>query len=259
MTDLAGKVTAFPGSTVRSRVSAEEWNVRVELAALYRWINRLGWDDHIYTHLSARVPAPEDHFLLNPLGSLFDEITASSLIKVDLQGNKLTETDQPVNWGGVTIHGAIYERIKEAECIIHLHTIPAVAVSAQEHGLLPLSQFAMLVYGKIAYHDFGGLEATPEDRQALFDDLGDKKIMILRNHGTLVWGKSVAEAFDLCLRLEKACATQIAAQSGGGRLKIPPPEIVQQTAAQGAKYSAYKAAWQAVLRRLNTLDPSYAD
>jgi ribulose-5-phosphate 4-epimerase/fuculose-1-phosphate aldolase len=257
MSDRANNLAGFPASTVRSSVSAEEWKIRVELAALYRWVHRRGWDDHIYTHLSARVPAPVDHFLLNPLGSLFDEITASSLIKVDLQGNKLTETDQPVNWGGVTIHGALYERIPEAACVIHLHTTAAVAVSAQEHGLLPLSQFAMMLLGKIAYHDFTGLEATPEDRQALFDDLGDKQIMMLRNHGTLVWGKSMAQAFDLCLRLENACAVQVAALAGGGKLKMPSQAIVDHTAIQSAKYSAFLRAWDAVLRRLDTLEPDY--
>lgn len=259
MSERDSNLPEFRPSTVSSSMSAEEWKMRVELAALYRWVHRRGWDDHIYTHLSARVAAPDgmDHFLLNPLGSLFDEITASGLVKVDSLGNRLSESDQEVNWGGVTIHGSIYERIPEAVCVIHLHTIAAVAVSAQEHGLLPLSQFAIMLLDKIAYHEFTGLEATPEDRHALFDDLGDKKIMILRNHGTLIWGKSVAEAFDLCLRLENACAVQVAALAGGGRLKMPSQAIVDHTGVQIGKYSAHLRAWEAVLRRVDTLEPDY--
>jgi ribulose-5-phosphate 4-epimerase/fuculose-1-phosphate aldolase len=246
-------------SSICQLVSAEEWKARVELAALYRWINRLGWDDHIYTHISARVPGPTDQFLLNPLGSLFDEITASNLVKVGLDGTKLTETESKVNWGGVTIHAPVYEAKKEATCVIHLHTTAAVAVSAQEHGLLPLSQFAILLHGKIAYHGYTGLESTDEDRKALLADLGDKKIMILRNHGTLIWGTSFAEAFNLCLRLERACATQIAALSGGVKLTMPTDEVAAETVRQNEKYGSPNLAWEAVIRRLDALDPGYRD
>jgi ribulose-5-phosphate 4-epimerase/fuculose-1-phosphate aldolase len=259
MTTRMAQSSNLQNSNVRQLVSAEEWKVRVELAALYRWVNRLGWDDHIFTHISARVPAATDQFLLNPLGSLFDEITASSLVKVDLAGKKLMETDSKVNWGGVTIHAPVYEAKKEAACVIHLHTTAAVAVSAQEHGLLPLSQFAILLYGKIAYHDYTGLEATDEDRRNLLADLGDKKIMILRNHGTLVWGKSFAEAFNLCLWLERACAAQIAALSGGAKLVLPSDEVAALTVKQNEEYGSPDLAWEAVIRRLDALDPSYRD
>ncbi len=237
----------------------EERQVRLNLAALYRWISRLGWDDHIYTHLSARVPAPNDQFLLNPLGSFFSEVTASNLVKVDLDGKTISQSDRKVNWGGVTIHGAVYEAKKEAGCVIHLHTIPAVAVSALDAGLLPLSQFAMFLYGKVAYHDFTGLEGTKDHRRHLQDDLGDKKIMMLRNHGTLVWGTNVAEAFDLCLRLEKACAVQIAALSSGAKLKFPSDEVVKYTAEQQAKVAVPSLGWMAITRFLDAHEPSYRE
>jgi ribulose-5-phosphate 4-epimerase/fuculose-1-phosphate aldolase len=238
-------------------VSSQEQEIRINLAALFRWIARLRWDDHIHTHLSARVPAPADQFLLHPLGRTFAEVTASSLIMVDLAGNKLDPSNDPVNFGGVTIHGAVYAAKREAACVIHLHTVPAVAVSSQEDGLLPLSQFAMLLTGQIAYHEFTGLEATDEDRQRLVDDLGDKKIMLLRNHGTLVWGTSIAEAFALCYWLEQACATQIAAQAGGAALRLTAPAIARLTAEQGARFDSSELGWQAVIRNLDAIDPSY--
>ena len=236
---------------------SDEREIRINLAALFRWIAHLKWDDHIHTHLSARVPADSDQFLLHPLGRTFAEVTASSLIKVDLTGNRLDPGDEPVNFGGITIHGAIYAAKKDAACVMHLHTVPAVAVSAQESGLLPLSQFAMLLTGKIAYHDFTGLEASDEDRRRLVNDLGDKKIMLLRNHGTLVWGTSIAEAFALCYWLEQACATQIAAQAGGNALRMPAPAIARLTAEQGARFDSSALGWQAVIRTLDARDPSY--
>ena len=237
--------------------ASDEQEIRTNLAALFRWIAHLKWDDHIHTHLSARVPAEADQFLLHPLGRTFAEVTASSLIKVDLAGNRLDPVNEPVNFGGVTIHGAVYAAKKDAACVIHLHTIPAVAVSAQEGGLLPVSQFAMLLTGKIAYHDFSGLESTDADRRRLVDDLSDKKIMLLRNHGTLVWGTSIAEAFALCYWLEQACATQIAAQAGGVVLRLPSPAIAQLTAEQGARFDSSELAWQAVIRNLEAIDPGY--
>ncbi len=238
--------------------TSREQEIRVNLAALFRWIARLKWDDHIHTHLSARVHADTDQFLLHPLGRTFAEVTASSLIKLDLAGNRLDgNSNEAVNFGGVTIHGAVYAAKKDAACVIHLHTIPAVAVSSQEQGLLPLSQFAMLLTGKIAYHDFTGLESTDEDRQRLVDDLGDKKIMLLRNHGTLVWGVSIAEAFTLCYWLEQACATQIAAQASGAQLRIPSAAIARLTAEQGARFDSSELSWQAVIRNLDAADPGY--
>lgn len=238
-------------------INDKEQEVRINLAALFRWIARLKWDDHIHTHLSARVPAATDQFLLHPLGYTFAEVTASSLIKVDLKGNKLDHSNHAVNFGGVTIHGAIYAAKPDAGCVIHLHTIPAVAVSAQEQGLLPLSQFAMLLHGQIAYHDFTGLESTDEDRRRLVEDLGDRKIMLLRNHGTLVWSERIAHAFALCYWLEQACAAQIAAQSGGVKLRIAAPAVAHLTSEQGARFDSSELGWQAVIRTLDSLDPAY--
>jgi ribulose-5-phosphate 4-epimerase/fuculose-1-phosphate aldolase len=237
--------------------AAPERQIRFDLAALFRWTARLGWDDHIHTHLSARVPAAADRFLLHPLGLTFAEVTASSLIVVGLDGEAVEPTDRKVNFGAVTIHGAVYGAKPEAACVIHLHTIPAVAVSAQEDGLLPLSQFAMMLGDDIAYHDFAGLESTEDDRRRLVSDLGDKHVMILRNHGTLVWAETVAGAFSRCYWLERACAAQIAAQAGGARLRQPSPAVAKATAEQGARFDSSALAWQAVVRTLDASEPDY--
>ena len=175
-----------------------------------------GWDDMIFTHISARVPGPEHHFLINPYGLLFEEITASSLVKIDIDGNKVVDSPYPVNPAGFTIHSALHMNRDDAHCVIHLHTDDGVAVSAQEDGLLPLDQHAMMVTGDIAYHDYEGIALDLDERERLVADLGaNKHVMILRNHGTLTLGKSCADAFMRMYYLERACTMQVRALSGG--------------------------------------------
>src|SRR6476620_11206747 len=182
-------------SNVRELVSPEEWQVRVDLAAAYRLVALYGWDDLVFTHISARVPGPEHHFLINPYGMMFDEITASSLVKVDLNGKIVMESDYHINPAGFTIHSAIHEAREDALCVMHLHTDYGIAVSAQKDGLLPISQQSMFPLPSLAYHDYEGLALNEAEKPRLVADLGDRQNLILRNHGLLTIGKSAAEAF----------------------------------------------------------------
>jgi ribulose-5-phosphate 4-epimerase/fuculose-1-phosphate aldolase len=244
---------------VRAHVSAEEWQTRVDLAAAYRLVAHYGWDDLIFTHISARVPGPEHHFLINPYGMLFSEITASSLVKVDLDGNVVEPTPYFINPAGFTIHSAIHAAREDAKCVLHLHTPGGVAVSCQEEGLLPLNQTAMLVRDQIAYHEYEGVALLLDERPRLVADLGEKNLMLLRNHGTLAVGPTVGEAFLAMYFLERACATQIAALAGGVQLHYPSPEVidvVKRQATVGIPQVA-KLAWDAQLRLLDAKDPSY--
>src|SRR5947209_10928221 len=216
-------MSAVPkSSSVRDRISEPEWQARVDLTAAYRLVALHGWDDLIFTHISARLPGADHHFLLNPYGMMFEEVTASSLVKIDLTGNKVTDSPHFINPAGFTIHSAVHEARADALCVMHLHTRHGIAVSAQKNGLLPLSQQAMFALSSLAYHDYEGLALDVEEKPRLVSDLGDKKFMILRNHGLLTTGRTAAEAFlGMCL-LERACEIQIMAQSGGGELaKIP--------------------------------------
>lgn len=245
--------------SLKDKVSPEEWEVRVQLAAVYRLIALEGWDDMIYTHISARVPGPEHHFLINPWGMLFDEITASSLIKIDAEGNKLTDTPFMVNPAGFTIHSAMHMNCKDANCVIHLHTDDGVAVSAQQEGLLPISQHAMICSGRIAYHDYEGIALELDERERLVADMGDNKLMILRNHGTLAIGRDCPTAFQAMFYLERACSMQIRAQSGG-TLNIPKDGTAEISSEQGEGIfngMAGALAWPALIRKLNRLDPSF--
>jgi ribulose-5-phosphate 4-epimerase/fuculose-1-phosphate aldolase len=244
---------------VRDRVSAEEWETRVDLAAAYRLVAQYGWDDLIFTHISARVPGPEHHFLINAYGEHFSEITASSLLKVDLDGNLVEPTDSIFNPAGFTIHSAVHAAREDAKCVLHLHTVAGVAVSCQEHGLLPINQTAMLLNGQVAYHEYEGVALLLDERPRLVADLGTKKAMILRNHGTLTVGETVGEAFLEMYFLERACATQVGALAGGGALHYPAPavqEVVKQQAGVGISAIA-KLAWNAQRRLLDRKDPSY--
>src|SRR5467141_2185277 len=191
----AQSATSQNSSTIRDQVSAEEWQVRVDLAAAYRLVAHYGWDDLIFTHISARVPGPEHHFLLNSYGMMFDEVTASSLVKVDLNGKILLETPYVINPAGFTIHSAVHAAREDALCVMHLHTDNGVAVSAQKNGLLPISQQSMFPLVSLAYHDYEGLALNEDEKPRLVADLGNKNYMILRNHGLLTVGRSVAEAF----------------------------------------------------------------
>src|SRR5580693_9100480 len=192
-------------SSLKGKVSAEEWRVRVDLAALYRLVALFGWDDMIYTHISARLPGPDHHFLINPYGQFFDEITASSLVKIDLQGEILQETPYFINPAGFTIHSAIHAARDDAHFVIHLHTDQGVAVSAQAEGLLPLTQHALVTLPRLAYHDYEGIALDLDERERLVADLGDKSVMLLRNYGTLALGRTAAAARNAMFFLERAC------------------------------------------------------
>jgi len=247
--------------SLEGKVSAEEWQLRVDLAATYRLVAMYGWDDMIFTHISARVPGPEHHFLINPYGLLFEEITASSLVKIDVDGNKVVDSPYPVNPAGFTIHSALHMNRDDAHCVIHLHTDDGVAVSAQADGLLPLDQHAMLVNGDIAYHDYEGIALDLDERDRLVADIGsDKHVMMLRNHGTLTLGKSCADAFMRMYYLERACTMQVRALAGGAKPNWPNQGVPEKTSAQGSM--AFEGilgmlAWPALLRKLDRIDPSY--
>lgn len=233
----------------------EEWAVRVDLAACYRLVAHYGWEDLVFTHISARVPGTEDQFLINPYGMFFDEITASSLVKIDLQGEKLEDSPFPVNPAGFVIHSAIHAARHDVGCVLHTHTLNGVAVSTQRAGLLPISQHSMFVLASLGYHDFEGPALRDDEKPRLVGDLGDKTFLILRNHGLLTVGPTVADAFAAMYYLEASCAIQVRAQSGGGEL-IPVPKDVLESAGIGAgNWGAL--VWPGLLRRLDRLDPSY--
>jgi ribulose-5-phosphate 4-epimerase/fuculose-1-phosphate aldolase len=258
MSDTKASTAANPGS-LADRVSPQEWQVRVDLAAAYRLTALFNWDDLIFTHISARVPGPEHHFLINPFGMLFDEITASSLVKIDLDGNIVESNGYFVNKAGFTIHSAVHASREDAQCVMHLHTIAGTAVASQKQGLLPINQTAMLLNGQLAYHDYEGLAFNHDERPRLVHDLGDKSILILRNHGTLTVGTTVAGAFLGMYFLERACQMQIAATASGAAL-ITPSEHEQQTVEQQANMErglAEKLVWPALLRKLDRVDQSY--
>jgi ribulose-5-phosphate 4-epimerase/fuculose-1-phosphate aldolase len=247
--------------SLEGKVSAEEWKLRVDLAATYRLVAMYGWDDMIFTHISARVPGPEHHFLINPYGLLFEEITASSLVKIDIDGRKVVESPYPVNPAGFTIHSALHMNRDDAHCVIHLHTDDGVAVSAQEDGLLPIDQHAMTICGDIAYHDYEGIALDLDERDRLVADIGkEKHAMILRNHGTLTLGSSCPDAFMRMYYLERACTMQIKALSGGMKWYKVNQGVEEKTAGQGKM--AFEGvlgslAWPALLRKLDRIDPSY--
>ena len=269
---------------VRARVSAAEWQARVDLAACYRLVAHHGWTDLVFTHISARVPgAPEDgapsmrdaqeggqragrpgpaeHFLLNPFGHLFDEVTASSLVKVDLDGRIVDDTPYEIHPAGFVIHSAVHAARPDVNCVIHTHTEAGMAISALECGLLPLTQHAQLFHGRVGYHDYEGLATDIDERQRLVADLGDKPVMILRNHGLLVTGRTVPEAFSLMHHLEKACAAQLAAMATGAKLTLPTAVVSAKTARQGMAPDTPigKREWPGLLRLLDRIDPSYRD
>lgn len=242
-----------------------EWDVRVELAALYRLVAHFRMTDLIYTHISARVPGPDDHFLINPYGSLFSEITASSLVKVNLAG-EVIETEglgnRWINPAGFTIHSALHSARPDLTCIVHTHTAAGIAVSAQKQGLLPISQHALKFYGRLSYHAYEGIALDHAERERLVFDLGPtNRAMILVNHGLLVGGRTIPEAFDQIYFLERACQAQLAAQSGGAELQIPSETVCRHVAAQYQEegYAPWiEPAWAAVLREIADQRGSYA-
>jgi ribulose-5-phosphate 4-epimerase/fuculose-1-phosphate aldolase len=251
-------------TTIKDQVSAEEWALRVDLAAAYRLVALYGWDDLIFTHLSARVPGPEHHFLINPYTHMFEEITASSLVKIDVDGNKVMDTPAPVNRAGFVIHSAVHAARHDAVAVLHLHTPHGQAVSAMAEGLLPHTQTAMIAGHDVAYHDFEGIATELEERERLVQDLGTKNAMILRNHGTLTVGESVPQAFLRMYFLERACEAQVLMLSAGREnLNNPNQGVAEkvegQSSATGMRMLADGLAWPALLRKLDRVNPGYRD
>lgn len=241
------------------------WKTKVDLAAAYRLVHRLGLDDSIYTHISARLPGAHDHFLINPYGMRFEEVKASNLVTVDIDGAVL---DDPLGLGinpaGFTIHSAIHSARPDVVCVLHTHTVAGVAVSCQQDGLLPLNQWAMQFTDRIAYHTYEGIALDLDERRRLIADLGDKFVFILRNHGLLTCGRSVAEAFKLMHNLERSCRAQLAIQSAGRPIVMPPPGIPEKTAGQYSRaYDRIEAGnlpdieWEAFKRMLDRMEPDY--
>jgi len=241
-------------------VSADEWRTRVDLAAAYRLVALFGWDDLVFTHISARVPGTEDHFLINPYGFMFEEITASSLVKIDLQGNKLDDSAFPVNPAGFTIHSAVHSARHDAACVLHVHSLNGVAVSAQKGGVLPLSQQSIFVLSSLGYHDYEGVALRDDEKPRLVNDLGTNNFLMLRNHGLLTVGGSVADAFISMYLFETVCTIQVRAQAGGGELVQVDPRIIAGAQAQAAAVTKGLGAgltWPGLLRRLDRRSPGY--
>ena len=253
-------MNATTPSEVQKLVSADEWQLRTDLAACYRLAALYGWSDLVFTHISARIPGPEHHFLINPYGLMFDEISASSLIKVDKDCNKVIESPHPVNPAGFVIHSAVHAVREDVQCVLHTHTRAGIAVSAQKGGVLPISQQSTFVLGSLAYHGYEGVAFRDEEKPRLQADLGEANFMMLRNHGLLTCGKTIADAFLAMYTFESTCQIQIAAQSGGGELTQVDPRIVKgvaealrvQTGGLGGAF-----VWPALLRKLDRTDASY--
>jgi ribulose-5-phosphate 4-epimerase/fuculose-1-phosphate aldolase len=253
-------MNATTPSEIQKLVSAEEWQLRVDLAACYRLVALYGWSDLVFTHISARVPGPEHHFLINPYGLMFDEITASSLIKVDPDCNKVIDSPYPVNPAGFVIHSAVHAAREDIQCVLHTHTKAGIAVSAQKNGVLPISQQSTFVLASLAYHDYEGVAFRDDEKPRLQADMGSANFLMLRNHGLLTCGKTIADAFLSMYTFENTCQIQIAAQSGGSELTQVNPKIVEgvgqamkvQTGGLGGQF-----VWPSLIRKLDRIDDSY--
>ncbi|MCR6475440.1 ribulose-5-phosphate 4-epimerase/fuculose-1-phosphate aldolase [Variovorax boronicumulans] len=247
-------------SEIQKLVSAEEWQLRVDLAACYRLVALYGWSDLVFTHISARVPGPEHHFLINPYGLMFDEITASSLVKVDQQCNKIIDSPYPVNPAGFVIHSAVHAAREDIQCVLHTHTKAGIAVSAQKNGVLPISQQSTFVLASLAYHDYEGVAFRDDEKPRLQADMGHANFLMLRNHGLLTCGKTIADAFLSMYTFENTCQIQIAAQSGGSELTHVDPRIIDgvgqamkvQSGGLGGMF-----VWPSLIRKLDRIDDSY--
>ena len=247
-------------SEIQKLVSAEEWQLRIDLAACYRLVALYGWSDLVFTHISARVPGPEHHFLINPYGLMFDEITASSLVKVDQQCNKIIESPYPVNPAGFVIHSAVHAAREDIQCVLHTHTKAGIAVSAQKNGVLPISQQSTFVLASLAYHDYEGVAFRDDEKPRLQADMGHANFLMLRNHGLLTCGKTIADAFLSMYTFENTCQIQIAAQSGGSELTHVDPRIIDgvgqamkvQSGGLGGMF-----VWPSLIRKLDRIDDSY--
>ncbi len=244
----------------REQTSAEEWKLRVDLAAAYRLVAMFHWDDLVFTHISARVPGPEHHFLINPYGLMFEEITASSLIKVDALGNKVDDSPFSVNPAGFVIHSAVHAARHDVGCVLHTHTLNGVAVSAQQGGVLPISQQSIFVLSSLGYHAYEGVALRDDEKPRLVADLGRKTYLMLRNHGLLTVGETVADAFQAMYLFETVCNIQVRAQAGGGELVQVHPEIIataRQQAAEATRGLGSTLIWPGLLRRLDRVFPGY--
>ena len=252
---------SVPAGDAAARYSPEEWAIRIDLAAAYRLVAQFHWDDLVFTHITARVPGPDHHFLINPYGMMFEEITASSLVKIDMQGNKVSDSPWPVNPAGFVIHSAVHAARHDVMCVLHTHALNGLAVSAQKNGVLPLSQQSIFVLEDLAYHDYEGVALRDDEKPRLVADMGKKNYLMLRNHGLLTAGRTVSEAFLRMYNFETACTVQVRAQAGGGEL-IPIQQGIIDTAMDQARQvtnnlGPHVLVWPGLLRRLDRLDPSY--
>jgi ribulose-5-phosphate 4-epimerase/fuculose-1-phosphate aldolase len=249
-----------PASSARPLVSNAEWEQRMNLAACYRLVALYHWDDLIFTHISARVPGPEHHFLINPYGMFFDEITASSLVKIDLNGNKVVDSPYDVNPAGFNIHSAIHAAREDAQCVLHVHSINGVAVSAQKDGLLPISQQSIFVLASLAYHNYEGVALNEDEKPRLVRDLGDNNFLMLRNHGLATVADNIPDAFLFMYLFQSACMIQVRAQAGGSSLIPIDARIIAGAKAQAKQVTRGAGgalAWPALLRKLDRVDPTY--
>jgi ribulose-5-phosphate 4-epimerase/fuculose-1-phosphate aldolase len=252
-------VAAFRPPPSPEELSEKE--VRVQLAACYRLVAHFGMDDLVFTHISARVPGTTDHFFINPYGLHFGEITASSLVKIDLDGNLVENSNYPVNQAGFVIHSAVHAARHDVECVLHTHTRAGVAVSCLAEGLLPLNQFSLQFFNRIGYHDYEGVALDLDERQRLVADLGDKRILVLRNHGLLTAGRTIPEAFSLMYYLDQSCRIQLDIMASGGKMLLVSDATGEKVAGQFERggVPAGQREWAALLRMLDRKDPSYRD
>ncbi|WP_354329760.1 class II aldolase/adducin family protein [Undibacterium sp. GrIS 1.2] len=245
--------------SIKDQVSAEEWQLRVDLAACYRLVAMYGWSDLVFTHITARIPGPEHHFLINPYGLMFDEINASSLVKVDQQCNKIIDSPFPVNPAGFVIHSAVHEARDDVQCVLHTHTRAGVAVSAQKCGVLPISQQSTFVLASLAYHEYEGVAFRDEEKPRLQADMGRANFLMLRNHGLLVAGKSIADAFLSMYTFEATCQIQLSAQAGGELTQVNPLIVKDVAEAMRVQTGGLGGAfvWPSLIRKLDRTDESY--
>jgi ribulose-5-phosphate 4-epimerase/fuculose-1-phosphate aldolase len=241
-------------------ITEAERKARIELAAAYRIFDMLGWTEMIFNHITVRVPGPEVRFLINPFGLHYSEITASSLVLIDIEGNPVRETQWPVNRAGFVIHSALHGAIPQAHCVMHTHTTNGVAVACLEEGLSPHNFYGAMLVGRVAYHEFEGVTVEPGERERLVRDIGDKPAVILRNHGLLAWGPSVPEAFLMLWTLQRACDVQLTASRAGAVHPIR-AEVFEQTVREGgpAEKRTCDDTFAALQRKLDALDPTYRD
>jgi ribulose-5-phosphate 4-epimerase/fuculose-1-phosphate aldolase len=259
---MSSATLARPEKALSLGITAEEWALRVQLAACYRIFDLLGWTEYIYNHITLRVPGPEKHFLINPFGLWYSEVTASNLVKIDLDGNTIGRSEFPVNKAGFVIHSAIHAARPDAHCVMHTHTTAGVAIACQEAGLSANNFYGSQLHGRVAYHDFEGISVELDERPRLIKSLGRHNVMILRNHGLLVCGAAVPDAFARMLNLQRACEVQLAAEGSGKPIVKLAPEICQRAAAQGEAFdpAGYGSGlFTALQRRIDGIDSSYRE